>query len=127
MNCEEIYELCMSMPHAVAKFPFDEHTLVITVADKMFAVIPLDRRDILIVKCNPERAVELRERYNGIEGAFHFNKKHWNQIALADSDVPPEIIKESLLHSYRLVYGKLPRKTRETLPIHDEDLDLLYQ
>lgn len=77
----------------------------------MFALIPLDKPEIIIVKCNPERAIELRERYAGINAAWHFNKKHWNQMELTRS-VPTELIKELIIHSYESVVSKLPRKTR---------------
>lgn len=117
MNPEEIYELCTSLPHAEACFPFDEVTLVFKVGGRMFAVNPLDKPDMLILKCDPERAVELRERYGGIAPAWHFNKKHWNMIDLKGS-VPRPLITEMTTHSYNLVTGKLPRRIKEELGIY---------
>ncbi len=111
MNAEEVYSFCASMPYSEATFPFDQVNLVFKVGGKMFALLPLDKPEIIIVKCNPERAVELRERYAGINAAWHFNKKHWNQMELTGS-VPAGLIKELIIHSYKSVVSKLPRKTR---------------
>ncbi len=81
----------------------------------MFALLPLDKPDIIIVKCDPERALELRERYSGIDPAWHFNKKHWNQMSL--STVPQPLIEELVAHSYSLVAAKLPRHIKAELNI----------
>lgn len=114
MNVEEIYAFCGSLPAAVAKFPFDQQTLCMTVADKMFAVLPLEKPDIIIVKCDPELAIELRERHAEINPAWHFNKKHWNQIDISGT-LPREIIEEQILHSYRLIIAGLTAKKRKEL------------
>ncbi len=114
MNAEEIYTFCKSLPHVEETFPFDDINLVFKVGGKMFALFPLDKPDLIIVKCDPERAIELRERYMGINAAWHFNKVHWNQMDLTGS-VPNELIKELIRHSYDLVVAKLTRKVRELL------------
>lgn len=109
MNIEEIREYCLSKPEVTEGFPFDDSSLVFKVMDKMFALLPLELNDRISLKCDPERAVELREAYRGIEGAYHFNKKYWNSVRL-DADVSDEFIKELIDHSYDEVVKKLPRK-----------------
>ncbi|MBQ9074245.1 MAG: MmcQ/YjbR family DNA-binding protein [Muribaculaceae bacterium] len=114
MNVEEVYGFCKSLPHAEETFPFDQINLVFKIGGKMFALLPLDKPRLIIVKCDPQLAIELRERYTGIEAAWHFNKKHWNQIDLT-SDVPVAVIEQSIRHSYDLVHAKLPRAIRQSL------------
>lgn len=114
MNIEEVYTYCMSLPHAQETFPFDNTTLVFKVGGKMFAVLFLEKPDLVVTKCDPERAIDLRERYEGINAAWHFNKKHWNQMDITGK-VPQAVIEELITHSYDLVVAKLPRKTREML------------
>ena len=114
MNIEEIYAYCMSLPRAQETFPFDQTTLVFKVGGKMFALLSLERPDIIMVKCDPERAIDLRERYADINPAWHLNKKHWNQMDFT-GHLPQRLIEELILHSYQLVVEKLPRKTREAL------------
>lgn len=92
-------------------FPFDEHTLVIRVMDKMFAVIDLKSCARVILKCDPEYAAELREHYAGIEGAYHFNKKYWNQVSL-EGDINDNLILRLIDHSYEEVIKKFTKKLR---------------
>ncbi|GHV00669.1 hypothetical protein FACS1894159_06880 [Bacteroidia bacterium] len=115
MNIEEAREYCLSKSGAQECFPFDEFNLVVKVAGKMFALIPLDGAGPQIaLKCDPERALELRDRYEGIEGAWHFNKKYWNTVYL-DSDVPDDLVRTLIDHSRSEVIRKLPLKVRQTL------------
>ena len=99
MNIEEAREYCLSLKNVTECFPFDDVSLVFKVEGKMFLLLPLD-------------AVELRERYTAVEGAWHFNKKYWNTIYL-DRDMPDSEIKHWIHHSYREVIAKLPKKIRE--------------
>lgn len=118
MDIERCREICLSLNPAIQEtFPFDDVSLVMKVADKMFALLPLDTPDVISLKCDPERAIELCERYHGIEPAYHFNKKHWNQVSLHD-DVPDSLIAELIAHSFQLVASKLTRKHREKLVIN---------
>lgn len=79
----------------------------------MFALIPLDAESLYIaLKCDPERAIELRERYSSVEGAYHFNKKYWNMIYM-DRDMSDEDIKFWIRHSVEEVLKKLPKKQQE--------------
>lgn len=116
MNSEEVYAMCMEFPYAQATLPFDDSTLVFKVGGKMFALYPLEKPHFILVKCDPERAIELRERYPEINAAWHMNKKHWNQIDLTGS-LSHSFIKELVAHSYDLVMAKLPRKTKDELNI----------
>ena len=111
MDIETIRTYCLKKKAASEGFPFDETTLVFKVMDRMFAVIDLDHPDKLTVKCNPDYAIELRDRYNGIEGAWHFNKKYWNSVRF-DSDADDKLIKELIDHSYDEVIKKFTKKLR---------------
>ena len=111
MNVEELRECCLSVAGATESFPFDETTLVFKVMDKMFAYIGLDPKEgdfFVNMKCDPVRAVELRERYEGIRPGYHTSKLMWNSVYL-DSDVPDALIKELVGHSVDEVIKKLPK------------------
>ena len=112
MNVETVREYCLSKKGATESFPFDDVSLVIKVMNKMFALIDLEGANSIALKCDPEKAIELREHYAGIEGAYHFNKKYWNQIHLM-SDVPESLILELIDHSYEEVIKKFTRKQKE--------------
>ncbi|MBN9303030.1 MULTISPECIES: MmcQ/YjbR family DNA-binding protein [Dysgonomonas] len=111
MNIEEAREACIAIKGATETFPFGEDVLVYKIMDKMYAYMALDSKDgefWLNLKCDPEKAIELREEYTGIKPGFHSNKKYWNTIVL-DSDVPDKLIKELILHSVDEVIKKLPK------------------
>lgn len=112
MNIEEIREYCLGKPQATEDFPFDETTLVFRVMNKIFACISLDNPDWFCLKCDPDYAIELRDRYSGITGAFHWNKKYWNQLDITHENVPDKLILELIDHSYDEVVKKLPKKLR---------------
>lgn len=112
MNIEEVRDYCIGKKAAEECFPFGDDTLVFKVMGKMFACISVDDPTWLDLKCEPEYALELRERYQGIEGAFHFNKKYWNQVRI-EGDVPDSLIRRLIDHSYEEVLKKFTRKMRE--------------
>jgi Uncharacterized protein conserved in bacteria len=115
MNLEEIREYCINIKGASESFPFDEVTLVFKVMDKMFAVIGLEQKEegfSVTLKCDPDKALELRETYEGIIPAFHFNKRYWNSVRL-EKDVSDKMIKELVNHSVEEVIKKLPKKKQE--------------
>jgi predicted DNA-binding protein (MmcQ/YjbR family) len=114
MNIEDIREHCLSKIGVTECFPFDEETLVFKVAGKMFALSALEKPANIILKCKPERAIELREQYSSIYGAYHMNKAMWNQIDI-DGTVSEKLIIELVDHSYELVVAKLTKKDREML------------
>ncbi|NDV94011.1 MmcQ/YjbR family DNA-binding protein [Dysgonomonas sp. 521] len=111
MNIEEAREACLSVKGATEGFPFGEDVLVYKVMDKMFAYMGLESRDgefWLNMKCDPEKAIELREQYTGVMPGYHSNKKYWNTIIL-ESDVPDTLIVELIQHSVDEVIKKLPK------------------
>ncbi len=113
MNIEELREFCLSVKGSSECLPFDEYSLVFKVLDKMFALLPLDNDRLCIsIKCDPEKAIELREHYNAVEPAYHFNKKYWNTIYLSN-DMDDEDVKKWILHSVDEVVKKLSKKIRE--------------
>ncbi len=115
MNVEELREYCLSMKGATECFPFDDVTLVLKVQGKMFALIPLSgTKTSITLKCDPERAITLREEYEAVVPAYHFNKKHWNTVYI-DNRLTRELICECITHSYQLVVTGLPVKLREEL------------
>lgn len=113
MNIEEVREYCLALKNTTESFPFDDVSLVFKVENKMFLLMSLDAEEPRIaVKCNTEFTEELRESYNAVAPAYHFNKKYWNDIFL-ERDMPKEEIKHWIHHSYREVIAKLPKRLRE--------------
>lgn len=113
MNVEELHTYCTSLKGTEETFPFDDVSLVLKVCGKMYALIPLDS-DVLKIslKCDPEKAIELREEYACVEGAYHFNKKYWNTI-YPNQDMSDEEVKFWIRHSIDEVVKKLPKKVRD--------------
>jgi len=115
MNLEELREYCLSLKGTTEEFPFDNVTLVLKVQGKMFALIPLDNPETQIsLKCDPDRAIALREDYEAILPAWHFNKKHWNTVKI-DPSISRTLLCELINHSYSLVMAGLPKKLRDVL------------
>lgn len=108
MNIEEIRNYCISMKGVVEDFPFDETTLVFKVMGKMFALTDLEGELSINLKCDPEKAIELRELYSCVLPGYHMSKKHWNTIKI-DGTVPSPLITEWIDHSYELVVSKLTK------------------
>jgi predicted DNA-binding protein (MmcQ/YjbR family) len=106
MNAEEITSYCMSKPNVTDGFPFRKETLVFKVAGKVFCLLRLDQQPLTInVKCDAEKAVELREKYSAITPGYHMNKKYWNTIAL-DGSLNSTDIRKFIDDSYLLVEAK---------------------
>lgn len=115
MDLESFRQHCLSKQEVTEGFPFGEEVLVFKVLDKMFATLRLDGADPRAnLKCDPERAQELRASYSDIEPGYHMNKKHWNTIHL-EAGVEDGLIRSLIDHSYDLVVASLPRKKRDTL------------
>lgn len=112
MNIEEFRQYCISKKGVTEEFPFDEKTLVFKVMGKMFALSGLERVPSQVnLKCDPERAVELREEYDGaIIPGFHMSKVHWNTLVL--EQLPPKLILELIDHSFDLVVSKFTKKLK---------------
>ena len=111
MNIESAREYCLNKKGVTEDFPFDDYSLVMKVMGKMFALIDLETANKIALKCDPAYAVELRDSYNGIEEAYHFNKKYWNQLFF-DRDVDEKLFKKLIDHSYDEVIKKFTKKLR---------------
>ena len=111
MNVESLREYCLSLPLATEDFPFDETTLVFRVVGKIFAMLDLERPDVVSLKSNPDYALQLREEHPEISGAWHMNKKYWNQVNLS-GHLEDELVQGLVRHSYAEVVKKLTRKER---------------
>jgi len=114
MNIEEYRDYCIAKPGVTEAFPFNETVLVFKVMGKMFALTDVDEYAYINLKCDPEKSIELRERYPGITGDYHFNKKYWNSVS-TDGSVPDKLMYELIDHSYELVVDKLTKKLKEEL------------
>ncbi|MBK9146706.1 MAG: MmcQ/YjbR family DNA-binding protein [Flavobacteriales bacterium] len=114
MTIDELQAHCATKPGVSWDTPFGPDVLVFRVAGKIFALAPLDVFETINLKCEPERAIDLRERYEGIVPGFHMNKQHWNTVDVTGS-VPRKLLVELVDHSYELVRASLPKKLREEL------------
>jgi predicted DNA-binding protein (MmcQ/YjbR family) len=114
MNIEEFTEYCMSKPGVTEEFPFNDVTLVFKVLGKMFALTNLEGDWSLALKCDPVRAIELREEYPAIQPGYHLSKVHWNTVMM-DGSLSQKLVIELIDHSYQLVVNKLPLKLKQEL------------
>ncbi|MBL7953842.1 MAG: MmcQ/YjbR family DNA-binding protein [Flavobacteriales bacterium] len=114
MTLEDFRAHCLKKPGFSEDFPFGPEVLVFRVGGKIFALLDVDAFESVNLKCDPERAVELRERYEGIKPGYHMNKRHWNTVD-AQGGVPGKLLLELADHSYELVKASLPKKVREGL------------
>ncbi len=111
MNIEEIRDHCLAKPGVTEGLPFGEDTLVFKVDEKIFLLISISDSTHFNVKCDPERAVELREQYAEVQPGYHMNKKHWNTVS-ADGSLTRKQLREMIDHSYDLVLKSLPKNTQ---------------
>ena len=118
MHIEQLREYCIAKKGVTEHFPFDEVTLVFKVMGKMFALVGLDAWEKgetkMNLKCDPERAEELRGKYESINPGWHMNKKHWNTVTL-NNDVSDSLAFELIDHSYDMVVKSLTKKLKEEL------------
>ena len=116
MNVEIFRDYCLSKKGVTEHFPFDEVTLVFKVMGKMFALCGLEHIPFSVnLKCNPDRALELRDEYGeAIIGGFHMSKKHWNTVT-PNGNISNEFFVELIDHSYNLVVKGLTKKKRDDL------------
>ncbi|MDQ3191552.1 MAG: MmcQ/YjbR family DNA-binding protein [Bacteroidota bacterium] len=114
MNIEEFREYCLLKKGVTEEFPFDNVTLVFKVMGKMFALTDIDNFESINLKCDPEKAVELREQYSAIIPGYHMNKKHWNTIII-DQSVPEKNLLSLIDHSYELVCSGLSKTQKANL------------
>src|SRR5205823_13675594 len=115
MDLEIFREYCLSKLAAIESTPFGEDVLVFKVAGKIFALTPLDEVPASAnLKCDPDLALELRDRYEQVRPGYHMNKKHWNTVQLA-SRIPDKELRKMIDHSYELVVKSLPKGQRKRL------------
>lgn len=115
MDVLSFRDYCLSLPFSEESTPFDETTLVYKIGGRMYACADMVDFDSIAVKCDPDEALVLRERYPEVEAAYHFNKKHWNGIRTT-GDLPDGFIRRQIRNSYLLVLeGVAPRARREEI------------
>lgn len=114
MTLEQFRAYCLAKPGVEEGLPFGPETLVFKVGGKLFALTGIDTFDYINLKCDPERALELREAYDAIRPGYHMSKKHWNSVYM-DGSLRDQFILELTDHSYELVFSSLPKKIRQEL------------
>lgn len=114
MDIEILRQHCLSKLGTMESFPFDAETLVFKVMGKMFAIIPLEKGEEIALKCDPARAIELREEWEEITAGYHLNKTHWNSVRV-NGRLPSQLILELVDHSYDLVAASLKKADKEAL------------
>ena len=112
MNIEDFRDYCLLKAGVTEGTPFGPETLVLKVGGKMFALTDIDTFGSINLKCDPERAAELREAYDYVLPGYHMSKKHWNTIDL-EGGIPEAELKELIDHSYELVVKSLPKAKRK--------------
>ena len=116
MNIEEFRDYCLSKKGTSEEFPFDENVLAFKVMEKIFALTHLQNFDSISLKCDPEKAVSLREQYPGVVPGYHLNKKHWNTV-FTDASIPGSLLRDWIDHSYDRVVDGLPKAAKIELEI----------
>ncbi len=114
MNSEQIREYCLNLPAVTEDMPFGDDTLVFRIKNKIFALLNLEGEIRLNLKCDPERAIALREEFSAIIPGYHMNKAHWNTLIMNDS-LKVELIRSLIDHSYELIIESLPKAVKEEL------------
>lgn len=115
MNIEKLREYCLSKAGAMEDFPFDETTIVFKIGSKIFAMSDLEKLPFSVnLKCDPEKAIELRERYECIIPGWHMNKKHWNTV-YPERELPVSLFYEMIDDSYELVKKTLKKSEKEEI------------
>jgi predicted DNA-binding protein (MmcQ/YjbR family) len=116
MDFTHFYDYCLLKRGVEATFPFDENTLVMKVCGKMFAATDVDQFESINLKCDPELAVEYREKYMSVLPGYHMNKKHWNTVVV-NGDVHDVLLLKMVDDSYDLVVQSLPKRVRDEMQI----------
>jgi len=115
MNIEDFRNYCLQKKAVEESFPFDENILVFKVMGKMFAATNVNDTEFSVnLKCDPERAIDLRESNVAIRPGYHMNKKHWNSVYVEEG-IDRRLLMELIDHSYELVVSKLKKSDRELL------------
>jgi predicted DNA-binding protein (MmcQ/YjbR family) len=116
LNIELLRDYCLAKPGATEGFPFGEDTLVFKVGGKMFLLIGLNSANSFNVKCDPEQAIDLRERHPEVRPGYHMNKKLWNTVYM-DGMLTNKQLTEMIDQSYNLVFVSLPKKIQAEINI----------
>ena len=112
MDAAEFREYCLSKPGATEGTPFGPDVLVFKVGGKMFALTSLDEVPTTVnLKCDPDLALDLRDRYEQVKPGYHMNKKHWNTVEI-DSGISSAELRKMIDHSYELVVRHLPNAAK---------------
>jgi len=114
MNLEKVRIYCLSKKGVKESLPFDDVSPVYKVMGKIFLILSINIPHSINVKCEPEKAVELRERFDAVIPGYHMNKIHWNTVLL-DGSVPDELIYEWIDHSYLLIIKSLKKSFQDEL------------
>ncbi len=113
MDIESLRNYCLLKDSVTEEFPFGNDTLVFKVNGKIFLLASLDNSPLQFnVKCDPDKAIELREQYDAIIPGYHMNKKHWNTV-ITDGSLSAKLLKEMIDDSYNLVAQSLSKKRRK--------------
>jgi predicted DNA-binding protein (MmcQ/YjbR family) len=119
MHIEQLRNFCIAKKGVTEHFPFDDVTLVFKVMGKMFLLTGLDSWENgdqkMNLKCDPDKAIELRGTYEDITAGWHMSKKHWNTVALNTGSISDDFSKELINHSYELVVKGLTKKMQQEL------------
>lgn len=122
MDIESIREYCLGKPGTTEGFPFDNDTLVFKVLGKMYALLALEKGSSMNLKCDPDYAIELREKHpEDISPGYHMNKQHWNTIDFGGR-LNESLVLQLIDHSYDLVVSKLPKKAQAELANQSEEV-----
>lgn len=114
MNIEAYRDYCIAKKGVTEHFPFDESTLVFKVMGKMFALADVDHFEFINLKCDPDRALELREQYQTVKPGYHMSKIHWNSVFI-NLDVSDQLIYQWIDDSYDLIVTSLSKKLQQEL------------
>ncbi len=115
MNIETLRDYCLQKPGTEETMPFGDDTLVFKVGGKMFLLVSLKEANRFNVKCDPDLAIELRERYNEVQPGYHMSKANWNTVYFDGSLMEKQLL-DMIDHSYGLIVKSLPKKVQEALP-----------
>ncbi len=118
MNIESLREYCINKPGVTESFPFGDQTLVFKVGEKVFILASLTKPESFNAKCDPEKAIILREQHSEVIPGYHMNKKHWNTVYYNQS-LSESLLKELIDHSYQLVFSSLPKAVQSQINVSD--------
>ena len=115
MNVESVQQYCLSLKAVTEDMPFGEDTLVFRIGGKIFGLMSLNENECRVnLKCTPDYAIELREKYEDIIPGYHMSKKHWNTV-YCERCLEDKIIRELIQHSYQLVFESLSKAVRDAI------------